>query len=430
VITKTRLHAWLSTIGSAGDVNPFIAISRELVRRGHRATLVTSSFFETQARSAGLGFVGLGSAEDYRRTVDDPDLWDPKTGFRVFAQRVVIPAIQPVYDILSANMGPDTVLVAQGQTFGAHLAHEKSGAPFVTANLQPAALRSLHDAPLMPRWMPTSLRPAVYALIDRLVLDRELAPGINAIRSRLGLPKVSRLFASWAHSPQKSLGLFPDWFAPPQPDWPPQTELTGFVFLDEDASPLAPELAAFLAAGEPPIVFTPGTAMKHADLFFRDSIRASMELGRRAILLTRYPDQVPTPLPDGIAYFAYAPFASLLPRVAALVHHGGIGTVAQALAAGIPQLVRPMTFDQPDNAARLTRLGVGATLRPGQYESRVVARVLQALLDSRAVAESCRRYASRIVPADALAAACDAIEAVAAHRGPARPGAAPQGVPR
>jgi UDP:flavonoid glycosyltransferase YjiC (YdhE family) len=90
VITKTRLHAWLSTIGSAGDVNPFIAIGRELVRRGHRATLVTSSFFEAQARSAGLDYVGLGSAEDYRRTVDDPELWDPKTGFRVFAQRVVI----------------------------------------------------------------------------------------------------------------------------------------------------------------------------------------------------------------------------------------------------------------------------------------------------------------------------------------------------
>ena len=417
MITKTRLHAWLSTIGSAGDVNPFIAIGRELVRRGHRATLVTSSFFEAQARSAGVDFVGLGSAEDYRRTVDDPDLWDPKTGFRVFAQRVVIPAIEPVYDILSANIGPDAVLVAQGQTFGAHLAHEKLGAPFVTVHLQPAAFRSIHDAPLMPGWLPSSLRPGVYALIDLLVLDRELAPDINAIRSRIGLPKVSRVFASWVHSPHKSLGLFPDWFAPPQPDWPPQAELAGFVFLDDDAGPLAPELAAFLAEGEPPIVFTPGTAMKHADQFFRPSILAAMQLGRRAILLTRYPDQVPTPLPDGIATFAYAPFASLLPRVAALVHHGGIGTVAQALAAGIPQLVRPMTFDQPDNAARLQRLGVGLTLRPGQYEPRAVARALRALLDSREVAERCRLYASQISPVNALTAACDAIEAVAAHRG-------------
>jgi len=414
VTTDSSLHVLLATIGSAGDVNPFVAIGLELRRRGHRVTLVTNPFFAPAAKRAGLDFIGLGAAEDYRRTVDDPDLWDPRTGFRVIARRVVMPAIQPLYEILSRNLASNEIVVAHGQAFGAHLVHEKHGVPFVTVQLQPAAFRTMYDAPLMPGWIPRFLRPSVYTFLDYLVLDREFARGLNAFRSKLGLPKIHKIFASWIHSPQKSLGLFPDWFAAPQPDWPSQTSLTGFVFLHEGPRPLAPDLSAFLADGEPPIVFTPGTAMRRSDLFFQASVQASMEMGRRALLLTQYPDQLPPRLPDGVAASIYVPFETLLPRCAALVHHGGIGTAAQALAAGIPQLVRPMTFDQPDNAARLKRLGVASSIRPDHYRARPVADALNFLLTSQAVSDNCRHFASVIDPARGLQDACDAIETVAA----------------
>ena len=208
--THSHLRVLLATIGSVGDVNPFVAIGRELRRRGHQVTLVTSAYFESLAKQAGLDFIGLGSPEDYRRTVDDPDLWNPKTGFRVFARRVVIPAIRPLYEILSQELSPNFVLVAQGQAFGAHLVHEKHRVPFITIQLQPAAFRSIYDAPLMPRWIPRFLRPATYALFDDLVLDREFAPYLNSFRSQIGFPDVHRIFASWVHSPRKTLGLFPD----------------------------------------------------------------------------------------------------------------------------------------------------------------------------------------------------------------------------
>jgi UDP:flavonoid glycosyltransferase YjiC (YdhE family) len=181
---------------------------------------------------------------------------------------------------------------------------------------------------------------------------------------------------------------------------------------------MARELAAFLADGEPPIVFTPGTAMRHADRFFETSIQASIELGRRALLLTHYADQIPSRLPPGVATAAYVPFATLLPLSAALVHHGGIGTSAQALAAGIPQLVKPMTFDQPDNAVRLERLGVGLSIRPDHYERRAVAAVLDVLLNSQAISQKCRLSASWIDSAGALARSCEAIETVAANSKP------------
>jgi rhamnosyltransferase subunit B len=179
-MTQSSFHILLSTIGGAGDVNPFVAIGRELRQRGHRVTLVTSSYFQPFAKWAGLDFIGLGTSEDYRKPVDDPDLWDPKTGFRVFARRVVIPAIQRLYETLSHNLASNVVLVAQGQAFGAHLVHEKYGAPFVTIHLQPAAFRSVYDAPLMPVWIPRFLRPTVYALFDSLVLDREFVRDVKS----------------------------------------------------------------------------------------------------------------------------------------------------------------------------------------------------------------------------------------------------------
>jgi UDP:flavonoid glycosyltransferase YjiC (YdhE family) len=291
------------------------------------------------------------------------------------------------------------------------LAHERHGTPFVTIHLQPAAFRSIHDAPLVPGRIPLSLRPALYRLIDSLVLDREFAPRINEFRSELGLPRVRRIFASWVHSPQKTIGLFPDWFASPQRDWPAQAELTGFVVFDEANGELNPALSAFLDQGEPPIVVTAGTAMKHADRFFEVSIQACIELGRRALLLTRYPDQLPSRLPDGVATFTYAPFGAVLPRAAAFVHHGGIGTVAQALAAGIPQLIRPLAFDQPDNAARVQRLGAGLSIRPDHYTPRNVAKMLDELLRSEDVSAKCRLYSARIDAGAAITAACNIIEA-------------------
>ena len=88
-----------------------------------------------------------------------------------------------------------------------------------------------------------------------------IAPALNAYRAELGLAPVSRIFRSWIHSPQRVIGLFPEWFFPPQPDWPAQIRLTGFPLFDEAGlHPLDPGLDAFLAAGDPPIAFTPGSA--------------------------------------------------------------------------------------------------------------------------------------------------------------------------
>ena len=402
----------LCTIGSAGDVYPFIGIGQQLKKRGFRVVLITSQYFEAQARNVGLEFFGLGSGEDYQSIIQDPDLWSPDKGFKVFAERVVFPIMEPAYEIIAGFDPSQTLLVAQGQFFAAHIAHEKLGFPFITIHLQPAAFRSVHEFPLLPVKLPPLLIRGIFSLIDALLLDKLFAPNINRFRQRLGLPAINKIFGGWMHSPQKNLGLFPEWFAQPQRDWPPQTQLTGFVYYDkQDGNEELPrELETFLNAGSAPIILTAGTAMKHGSQFFLDCIEACQRLRQRGILLTQHPEQLPGQLPQGIQHFAYVPFSKVLPRALSLVHHGGIGTTAQALAAGIPQVIRPMAHDQPDTAARVEKLGIGISLEPKRFNATLLAEKLNSLITSQVVLDRCKSYAEKIHPEQALNDTCTIIE--------------------
>jgi UDP:flavonoid glycosyltransferase YjiC (YdhE family) len=262
-----------------------------------------------------------------------------------------------------------------------------------------------------PRW----LKKPLFDLIYRRIVDRVYAPWLNPLRAEVGLPPlVPDFFRRWRDSPTLILGLFPAWFGPPQPDWPRQVVLTEFPLYDErDATPLPAGLDAFLAAGPTPIAFTPGSANIHGRPFFEAAVDACRRLGRRGLLLTRHAEQVPTDLPEGVVHVPFAPFSLLLPRVAALVHHGGIGTCAQGMAAGVPQLVMPLAHDQFDNADRLRRLGVARSLLPRLFRGPAVAAALRPLIESPDVAARCRDLAARF-PADGrgLDIACDAIESL------------------
>jgi UDP:flavonoid glycosyltransferase YjiC (YdhE family) len=259
----------------------------------------------------------------------------------------------------------------------------------------------------MPKWG----RRVAYRLIDMLVIDRHICPAINALRAELGLGKISRLLNGWWNSPMRVLGLFPDWFAPPQPDWPAQTVLTGFPLYDEaGTTPMDAEVSRFLESGEKPVAFTPGSAMWQGHAFFATAAEACRAAGLRGILLSRHRDHIPLSLPPGVIHAHYAPFSELLPHCAAIVHHGGIGTSGQALAAGVPQILMPMSHDQPDNAARLVRAGVARVLPPRIFTTDRLGRTLTDLLADPAAREACPRYAKRVRENDAIAAACDQIE--------------------
>jgi rhamnosyltransferase subunit B len=416
------LNVFLVPVGSHGDVHPFCGIGAELARRGHAVTVFANAHFEPLVRRLGLEFVAVGTDREFREIMRDPELWHPTRGWRKVFEGTVNQILPLQYEALKAHLVPGrTVVVAATLALGARVLQDETGVPTATLHLQPSVMRSVHATPKLPgapipRWSPRWMKRLMFWAADRLVIDPVVGPPLNAFRATRGLPPVDKVTSDWWHSPDLVIGLFPEWFAAPQPDWPPQMRLTGFPLFDERGlAPLPAELVRFLDAGGPPVAFTPGSAMAHGRPFFDAAAEACARLGRRGLLLTRHTDHLPPRLPAGVIHVPYAPFSELLPRCAAIVHHGGVGTTAQAFAAGVPQLVMPMSHDQPDNADRVRRLGTGDEIPVRAFRGAAVAKKLRRLIESRDVAARCREIAGRFAGEKPLERTCDLIEKLAAR---------------
>ncbi|MES1258875.1 MAG: glycosyltransferase, partial [Acidobacteriota bacterium] len=218
-------------IGTAGDVYPNLAIGKALRLRGSRVVVAANSYFESAVRRAGVGFISMGEVDEYLRVTADPELWQWGKGFRILL-REMIGQMKPVYDTIVRHAAAnDTVVIAPASALGARLANEKLNIPLVSLYLQPMALRTWEEQPgvTLPRYLKPLVRPLrtmLLTALDRWLLHPRLLPGLNAFRSELNLAPVENVFDSWIHSPRMVLGLFPEWFAARQPDWPAQFRQT------------------------------------------------------------------------------------------------------------------------------------------------------------------------------------------------------------
>lgn len=418
----TAGEVFLAPMGSAGDVHPYAGVGRELARRGHRVHLIANSYFEPVARRAGLNFVSAGPKEEYLAVIADPDLWEASASYRLMFEKM-LQAMATTYRLIAERFQRGrAVVVAPSANFGARVTQEKLGVPLVSMNVEVNIFRSAEEWPgrEVPRtWKAVTVpvRRAIMVAMDKWFFDPNLAPRINAFRAELNLRSpVHYVMRNWLHSPDCVIGLFPEWFSGRYDDWPANLHLTGFpLFDDPDARRMDEADEQFLHNGTPPIVFTFGSAMRAASGLFETAVEVCRRLDRRGVLLTEFADQIPPGLPETVRHITYAPFSTLLPKAAALVHHGGVGTTAQGLRAGVPQLVTPMIFDQPYNAVRLRRLGVGRSIPPARFKPDEAAQELGELLGSAEVAQRCREAARRFGEgADPVRQTCDLIEAAMA----------------
>jgi UDP:flavonoid glycosyltransferase YjiC (YdhE family) len=255
-------------------------------------------------------------------------------------------------------------------------------------------------------------------MIKRLT-DPWTAP-FRSLRHELGLPPVANPLFEGQFSPYATLAMYSKWLGELQPDYPTNCQITGFAFYDSQRGGKAelPEgLKTFLAEGPPPLVFTLGTAvvMEPGD-FYRRSLQTARKLGKRAVLVGASGQgrelglHIGESMPKSAYAVQYVPHSLIFPHAEAIIHHGGVGTTAQALKAGRPQLVVPHAGDQPDNASRMVRLGVARTLAPGAYSPRRAANELHALTTDSSYRLTAARIGPSVAAEDGAAASADIIE--------------------
>ncbi|MDT7602696.1 MAG: rhamnosyltransferase subunit [Acidobacteriota bacterium] len=420
----------LATLGSFGDVHPYIALALELQRRGHRPVIATSEMYREKMESAGVELHPV-RPHDLLPPLDEPDRMSEfiekfiaqRTGMKEIVDRLITPYLRVTYDDLCAAARDADLLVTHTLTFIGRLVAEKYGVAWASSVLAPASLFSKYD-PLVPPQLPAmhrlfKLHPLFFQAVmsvGRLQL-RGLTRAVNRLRAEEGLlPSGVNPLLEGQHSPALVLALFSKVLAEPQRDYPPNTFITGFPFYDrrdyfgETETPR--ELLDFLDAGAPPIVFTLGSAaIWVAKDFYRESAAAALAVGRRALLLIGHErNRSAEALPAGVAAFEYAPYGEVLPRAAAIVHHGGVGTTGQSLRAGRPQLVMPFSHDQFDNGARVARLGAGRVLPRPKYNAHSATRELQKILNDESYATSAAEAGRVVQGEDGTRAACDLIE--------------------
>lgn len=413
-----------ATFGSLGDLHPYIAVGRELKRRGHRPRIASAEEYREPVEAAGLefstmrpGMAGFGNKSAIMEKVVDP--W---RGPEFLVRGMILPHLRHSYEDLALASRDADLLVTHPLALAGPLLARKQGIAWASSALSPMTMFSDIDPSQFPAasWMLWVRRLGVMPYrwifsIPRAMVRRWERP-LREFRAELGLPATDDIAQfEGQFSPRLHLALFSGLLAAPQSDWPAGTVVCGFPRYDgvPPDDRLRAELEAFLAAGPPPVVFGLGSsAVMVAGNFWRAAIECAERLKRRAILLTGMPPGSLGAVPPDVKVFQYLPYSAVFPRSAAVVHSGGIGTLAQALAAGRPQLIVPVAFDQPDNARRTVALGVGRGLPFRKATADAMARELAALLAAPDCASRAAAVGNNVAKEDGARVAADALEGI------------------
>jgi rhamnosyltransferase subunit B len=346
---------------------------------------------------------------------------DTKTGPELIFKELMVPNLRPMYkDILKATKNAD--LIISGEiVLPIKSVVEKTGIKWVSSSLAPISFLSTEDPSVYPsaeflenlRFMPS--------IFHRLVLNFAKKTALNwfepykEFRRELGLDENHNPMFGDKYSRLLHLAMFSKVLAKPQSDWARSTLQTGFCFYDgnQDLGNMPEDLNKFLDAGEPPIVFTLGSAaVMDAHDFYEQSIVAAKLVNKRAVMLYGIFNEPPKGLDADRVGFDYAPFSQVFPRACAVVHQGGVGTTSQVLRAGVPMIVMPYSHDQPDNAARCKRLGVSETINRNNYKAENVANILKKLLGNSSYKTNANEAKKIVDRENGTKIACDAIELV------------------
>ncbi|GES01448.1 hypothetical protein Acor_35120 [Acrocarpospora corrugata] len=377
----------MSTHGSHGDVLPFVALGRVLQGRGHEVEILTHAPFAPIVEQSGMTFTPIDTAEEYDRNLADtpPLLASGLERWRAYYER------NHLFDQITFETNHLINRYIPGKTVfvGRH-----------TTAISTLFAGEVLDAPTA--WV--AVTPIQY-MSERGIAHmyaRTMSDHLDGLRAGLGLPPVAD-WTAWFASAHLDVALWPEWFDRAGTPAPRRVRLTGAPLGDDTDLPELPAEAVELLDRNA-VLLTGGTGRMLHGRFYEVAVEACRLVGRPALLAVRHRDLVPEKLPDGMRWFPRLPFPQVMPRVGAVLHHGGIGTLIRAATAGTPQVVLAHGFDRSENGARLTAAKLGSWLPEARWTPEETASLLtDALAQPRTS-----------VPADhGLTAAAEAIEELA-----------------
>jgi rhamnosyltransferase subunit B len=394
-----------SGTGTRGDLIPMLAIASEMLRRGHACHVLANEPSGDTARKFGVPFTSTAPAQLNNLTGVE----------RAFGNHV-FPSYRANFAFIEAELARGTELVIVNTEYyaGSTLMAERHRLPLCRLTLAPFRIFSMVQ-PFYP--LSEKVHGPLAQTYRRYVLPRlreqryshpYILSGFNAFRAELGLASIESM-RELDRLVSYQVCMFPEWYCAPASDWPQALQCVGFP-LPQAHGELPDALSRFIGEYGAPIVFTPGTGVSDVAQFFEAARQCCLQLGRPAVFLSSNLAMKNGPSDGPIYTLDYIDLALVLRRAALLVHHGGIGTTARALEAGVPQIISPQAFDQPDNGSRTSRLGVGAMIPRAKLSALSLAGVARGLLENAAIQPVLREVSRRVRGNDGIAGAADVLE--------------------
>jgi rhamnosyltransferase subunit B len=408
-------HIIIYAMGTGGDIDPMVAVGIELRKRGYRVSFLSNDYFQPRITGAGLEFISVGTLEQYHQG-NSVAAWERHNHADNF-EYYHAPAFEPAFGYVQREANNNVLVLVLGEENGACAAAGKFNIPFIKFMLSPNIIFSAYRPPAPMKWAIPSWIPRV---IVRFLLRHNRKTRFKvfckmphnaaylATRKKLQCPLVFKTESTAL----LQIGFFPEWFGMPAQDWPANIKLVGFPLQNRATINSRAELDALIEQKGAPLIFTSGTGVKDVAELFTEGRKLCEQLQVPGVFVG---GSGSAELLQGSAFCThmdYIDFEYALPKALAIIHHGGMGTTAQAIKAGIPQLIRPIKYDQPDNADRIYQLGLGTYVMPERFKAETVAPILANMLQKAKHSKALRRYSVDVNKSNAIVDACDLVEQI------------------
>lgn len=372
----------LVTHWTGGDVYPFIRLGKMLRKEGHQVTILTHCVYEEKARAAGLDFVALDTLDEYQNMNRDlAMLADPighKENYLLFHKRYhgkdrLLHEVKLIDKVCTS----DSIIVARFRSsISGMLVAEKNHLRYASMILAPNYFSHME--------------------LHNQLFGKAFCDEINPAREALHLPLITN-WKDWLYSPKTILCGWPEWYAERDETWADGATPIGFLSDNEkeDEVKISQEIEDFIdqahKANRKIAIVTGGSSRMVSKDFYRTGIHSCEKDGVYTIAVTPYDEYVPDEVSDIVKCVRYAPLRVLMKKVDLVVHHGGMGTINEAIDAAASQVILPHLTDGPDNADRLAALGIATKFPPKLWNSEEISKSIKKQLEDRN-RELCLRY--------------------------------------